>query len=1066
MAAQTVFALGSGMFVPSRGIPLPDESHELPELPRTDLPAPQLVMLANVALTSEAAPGDCVVEEKQMVELKNVGCSSYSDSEDENVIRYSYDNSDSPESPYHEGDALTRAEPRPAVHIVERVEGSGEEMRAEDLSKPASPSPPVEHAGLGKRKHSQVVEATPAPTPAAEPPKKKKKPFYCKPCQYQAACEEEFIHHIRVHSAKKLIVVNGAGDSDDEAEPGGSTQQQGPENGACTKGVIRCERCGYNTNRYDHYMAHLRHHKNEGDDQRVFKCTICPYSTVSQYHWKKHLRNHFPSKLFTCNQCSYFSDRKNNYIQHIRTHTGERPFQCLYCDYSSSQKTHLTRHMRTHSGERPFKCDSCSYLAANQHEVTRHARQVHNGPKPLSCPYCQYKTADRSNFKKHVELHVNPRQFLCPVCKYAASKKCNLQYHIKSRHPGCSDISMDVSKVRLRVKKADGDEAAAPPGGKQAEATHEQQGESKTTAEEADSCSGPINLSIRKSGKPGSAHTTGTEPTRRTVDLPGREKASKASLHACEKKAEKRAGQKNEGRETSSRKVRGRVAEKSDPTERAAACCVDNPDGKRDKDPKKAEKTPKSMEKAARSRSKKERVAKANSEKDQPAAEVEQSVDLEGGQENSQPQKETRGVEQRRREEAEERRERGRPERENRPRVEKEDGERETEISRDAGPKKAPPRKQGKKPARAAKADPREEDSQTHGETCKEAKTKTAKRKVEDNASPQRGSTVQDGRSEKVRRKKEKVVERPSLSAAMAEPAAPVRTDGKVSKGKARQSRRSASKAEMSVGEPKIPSTSVESDAVGQMPNPLQGKVLPSSGPEQVPKTHTLQQDQVKTMPQCLEKSTAEKITLTQQQEESAPHTCPTEGTPTDQSLVEEGPQITETMQSTSVKLAEEEEEPGSTKEKDQCNGDSKDQETPEEDSGSEEIVSPTVSEREPGFIQEPPPKNTSLEFPEPTRPKPADGEDDEGIHSHDGGSDISDCASEGSYDSGLNGLPAATEKLPETPTEELPSPTQLLSHTCVFCDRTFPLEMDYRRHLHRHLVNVYYLETAMQRDK
>ncbi|XP_018426938.1 PREDICTED: RE1-silencing transcription factor A-like [Nanorana parkeri] len=103
--------------------------------------------------------------------------------------------------------------------------------------------------------------------------------------------------------------------------------------------------------------------------------------------------------------------------------------------------------------EKPFKCEQCNYVASNQHEVTRHARQLHNGPKPLTCPHCNYKTADRSNFKKHVELHVNPRQFLCPVCDYAASKKCNLQYHIKSRHSGCTDITMDVSKVKLRTKK-------------------------------------------------------------------------------------------------------------------------------------------------------------------------------------------------------------------------------------------------------------------------------------------------------------------------------------------------------------------------------------------------------------------------------------------------------------------------------------------------------------------------------------------------------------------------------------------------------------------------------------
>lgn len=118
--------------------------------------------------------------------------------------------------------------------------------------------------------------------------------------------------------------------------------------------------------------------------------------------------------------------------------------------------------------------------------------------------------------------------------------------------------------------------------------------------------------------------------------------------------------------------------------------------------------------------------------------------------------------------------------------------------------------------------------------------------------------------------------------------------------------------------------------------------------------------------------------------------------------------------------------------------------------------------------------EDTSLMFSNPTPPptlllpvhlaKPADPEDDEGIHSsHEGGSDISDSASEGSEDSGLNSN-AGSGKLandPETPTAEIPTPTELKSHMCIFCDRSFPLEAAYRRHLNRHLVNVYYMDTA-----
>ncbi|NXA73280.1 REST factor, partial [Thryothorus ludovicianus] len=436
MATQVLGQSGGNSLFPGSsniGMALSNDMYYLQDLSKAELAAPQLIMLANVALTGEVSGNCCdylVGEERQMAELTTVGDSNFSDSDGEGME-----------------DTQTAESDREAP---ENVELSSLEVPSVETQGPAPCSPP-KTPSVDK---DVSLEAPGTPESTEDKCKSSKsKPFRCKPCQYEAESEEEFVHHIRVHSAKKFFVEENA-----------EKQAQVKESDSCSaeevdfsKGPIRCDRCGYNTNRYDHYLAHLKHHNKAGENERVYKCAICTYTTVSEYHWKKHLRNHFPRKVYTCSECSYFSDRKNNYIQHIRTHTGERPYQCAMCPYSSSQKTHLTRHMRTHSGEKPFKCDQCSYVASNQHEVTRHARQVHNGPKPLICPHCNYKTADRSNFKKHVELHINPRQFLCPVCNYAASKKCNLQYHIKSRHPDCSDITMDVSKVKLRTKKSEAD---------------------------------------------------------------------------------------------------------------------------------------------------------------------------------------------------------------------------------------------------------------------------------------------------------------------------------------------------------------------------------------------------------------------------------------------------------------------------------------------------------------------------------------------------------------------------------------------------------------------------------
>ncbi|XP_070598232.1 RE1-silencing transcription factor B-like isoform X2 [Erythrolamprus reginae] len=424
---------GSSLFSSNTNLnmALSNDMYDFSELSKAEVAAPQLIMLANVALTGEVNGNCCdymVGEERQMAELTTVGNTNFSDSDGEGMDDSQRAENDSEEIEDIDIDLIT-----PEVHDAE----------ATGLSESTVP-----HSSDQEKVFS--LEAQDAQGSIDDKSKGlKNKPFRCKPCQYEAESEEEFVHHIRVHSAKKFIV-------EEKAEKHGQVEENDTsttEEIDFSKGPIRCDRCGYNTNRYDHYLAHLKHHNKAGENERVYKCTICTYTTVSEYHWKKHLRNHFPRKVYTCSQCSYFSDRKNNYVQHIRTHTGERPYRCSMCPYSSSQKTHLTRHMRTHSGEKPFKCEQCSYVASNQHEVTRHARQVHDGPKPLACPHCDYKTADRSNFKKHVELHVSPRQFLCPVCEYAASKKCNLQYHIKSRHPDCCDITMDVSKVRLRTKK-------------------------------------------------------------------------------------------------------------------------------------------------------------------------------------------------------------------------------------------------------------------------------------------------------------------------------------------------------------------------------------------------------------------------------------------------------------------------------------------------------------------------------------------------------------------------------------------------------------------------------------
>ncbi|KAM8733144.1 RE1-silencing transcription factor [Acanthopagrus schlegelii] len=974
MAAQTVFSVG--MF--PVGVSLMEDAQSLSDMPGNTLPAPQLVMLANVAAvtTGEGGSGEgSAADEKEMMELKTVGC-NYSDSEDDSIIRYSYDNQNQREFciiEYPES-------PGPNVNAVV-IGNNAEELRedrAEDLSRCTQSCPPAAtktpEQGVKRKDVPPISEAAVAAA-AMERAKKKKKTFHCKPCHFQAENEQEFVQHLSTHSISKMMVVNRVeGRSktrtkerdtpEFQAPPSGEAEGGGDTTGTAgdIKGLIRCERCGYNTNRYDHYIAHLKHHSKEGDDHRVFKCTLCPYTTVSQYHWRKHLRNHFPSKLHTCSQCSYFSDRKSNYIQHIRTHTGVRPFQCLYCDYSSSQKTHLTRHMRTHSGERPFKCESCNYLAANQHEVTRHARQVHNGPKPLSCPYCEYKTADRSNFKKHVELHLNPRQFLCPLCKYAASKKCNLQYHIKSRHSGCN-VNMDISKVKLRIKKNG-------PGAAEHNSTASTLDNSSSVEEDFDMDDGdegvdsnPINLSIRKSSRSCSAEQVQSEAPDRVQ--------KKASVPSEKEKAPK-------------------VKDKVEPE-------------------KKVTTRQKKIEKVNERRLEKEAVKEPQTETTTTAVNTDNKAKR---RVKKLPAEKTTVQNQTDKTEA------------GKVQLQKSDLQR-PEMEREGKPMKEKDLQKNDSSGKENKSfnKPRRSVSK------KSEKTEPAEEALQKSDSPEK--------SQKEKVVKEKAAKRKAVEALDLSKRSSSETPSKTRRLKTTAAEKTAAEVAKKINDATQASNKSNGTSVKQK------------------KTRNTSKKQQATSLQQPVDQTKDKKEGSTPGGTAQPHD-PTQTTSPDPQLTGNSPaQEKASTQTASAEPGETLVKPAEKMEASSTCISGEDTPLPAEGHPTPTFVKPTS----------PPP----LVLPG-QRNKPADPEDDEGIHSsHEGGSDISDSASEGSDDSGLNGNGAGSGKMandPETPTDEIPTPTELKGHMCIFCDRTFPLEVEYRRHLNRHLVNVYYMDNTAKGQK
>lgn len=555
---------------------------------------------------------------------------------------------------------------------------------------------------------------------------------------------------------------------------------------------------------------------------------------------------------------------------------------------------------------------------------------MHNGPKPLSCPYCEYKTADRSNYKKHVELHLNPRQFLCPLCKYAASKKCNLQYHIKSRHSGCS-VALDVSKVKLRVKKPGPDSAEEKSESGANKSENSSSIEEDLDTDKGDEESSPINLSIRKSSRPSVGQPVQPEAP---------DKVQKKTT-ASERPPKAKDKAEPEKKVTRQKKV-----------EKIPDSPVENASGTA------------SVENKAKRRVKKLRAEKA-SVQDQSEAPMTPKEPTHTENSDQHGAEEARSARQR-------------ADRE----VMKKKDKKHARKSRKSGSKKS------EKTAEHLKEAPQKPKAAEKGQKEKGVKEKALKRK----AGEALDLSSKPCASSKTRRLKASAVE---LKPASQDSSKVTESHKSNRETPAKQKKTRSSKKKATIPQPAAGPAST---------------ISPSSEAPEVPHL-----DSLNTTHSGPAKTTTSTSAPAPPEPEKSLNKPPEDASPT-------------------------------------C-------------SSGEATPPPAEDRPAPTFLK--PKSPPSLLLPG-QRSKPADPEDDEGIHSsHEGGSDISDSASEGSDDSGLNGTGAGLTKMandPETPTDEIPTPTELKSHMCIFCDRTFPLEVQYRRHLNRHLVNVYYMDSGAQK--
>ena len=260
----------------------------------------------------------------------------------------------------------------------------------------------------------------------------------CTHCYFISSSHRSFLNHMSSRHPEKSVPQEDKSDS----ELCGKEVSDSEES---KRDVYKCDKCKFSSNRESVLAVHLKCHESPD----CLECDHCYFLTTQKHSFDKHLlEKHSIKKVFYCQKCDFNTKRFDFYKNHTRAHESKYSYRCTgTCNYITIRYSSYLGHMKKeHPNEdvqreiKPGQCDNdVDYNQdledPSNENVTDDEVDESDDDNRLACGDCSFTTIFPKSMEVHKKAHKSDKAIKCELCDYITVSNSGYKTHIRTNHP-------------------------------------------------------------------------------------------------------------------------------------------------------------------------------------------------------------------------------------------------------------------------------------------------------------------------------------------------------------------------------------------------------------------------------------------------------------------------------------------------------------------------------------------------------------------------------------------------------------------------------------------------------